>query len=330
MKHRNFLVVGGAGFVGRHLVAALAARGASVTVPTRRRERAKHLILLPTVDVVEADVRDARTLDELAAGCDAVVNLAGILHGRRATRGEQRPNRYGADFAQAHVELAQAAVGACRKAGVKRLLHMSALGADPAAPSEYLCSKGIGEQMVLAAADLEATVFRPSVIFGPDDRFLNLFARLAAVLPVLVLGSPGARFQPVYVGDVVKAMLAALESREAPGKRYDLCGPQEFTLREMMEFVCAATGRRRLIIGLPDALSYLQAWSMELLPVKLLTRDNYHSMKVPSVCDCAFPFGIQPVALAAAAPAWLRPSGPRERVAGSRERFAQLRWRARR
>ena len=334
MKQENFLVVGGSGFVGRHLVAALAALGARVTVPTRRRERAKHLILLPTVDVVEADLRDPAALAELAAGRDAVVNLAGILHARRAAPGEHGPNHYGEDFAQAHVELAQAVVGACRKAGAghnrPRLLHLSALGADPAAPSEYLRSKGIGEQAVLAADDLEVTVFRPSVIFGPEDDFLNMFAKIAALLPVIPLGSPAARFQPVYVGDVVKAMLAALESREAVGQRYDLCGPQECTLRELMEFVCAVTGRRRLIVGLPGALSYLQAWAMELLPGPLLTRDNVRSMQVPSVCNCAFPFGIQPVALEATAPAWLMPSGSRERIAGSRERFAQLRLRARR
>jgi NADH dehydrogenase len=331
LKHTNILVVGGSGFVGRHLVAALAARGARVTVPTRRRERAKHLILLPTVEVVEADVGDANVLAGLAAGRDAVINLAGILHGRRAARGEMGPNHYGPEFAHTHVELAQAVVGACRKAGAghnpPRLLHMSALGADPAAPSEYLRSKGIGERAVLAADDLEATVFRPSVIFGPEDKFLNLFAQLSALLPVLVLGSPEARFQPVYVGDVVKAMLASLESREAAGQRYDLCGPHECTLRELMAYVCAVTGRRRLIIGLPDSLSYLQAWAMELLPVKLLTRDNVRSMQVPSVCrSCnggAFPFGIQPVALEAAAPAWLAPSGPRER-------YPQLRLRAHR
>jgi uncharacterized protein YbjT (DUF2867 family) len=309
LKHLNFLVVGGSGFVGRHLVAALAARGARVTVPTRRRERAKHLILLPTVDVVEADPLDADTLASLAAGRDAVVNLAGILHGP--------------DFKPTHVELAQAVVNACRRAGVRRLLHMSALGADPAAPSAYLRSKGIGEQAVLAADDLEATVFRPSVIFGPEDQFLNQFEFLSRLFLVLALPKADARFQPVYVGDVVKAMLAAVESREAAGKRYDLCGPHECTLRELMEFVCAVTGRRRLVIGLPDALAYLQAWTLEKLPGPLLTRDNLRSMQVPSVSDCVFPFGIQPVSLEVAAPTWLAPSGPRER-------YPQLRWRARR
>lgn len=328
MKHENFLVVGGSGFVGRYLVAALAARGARVTVPTRRRERAKHLILLPTVDVVEVEQVDSRALASLAAGHDAVVNLVGVLHSPRARPGEEGPNHYGPAFAQAHVELAQAVVAACRETGVKRLLHMSALGADPAAPSEHLRSKGIGEQAVLAADDLEVTVFRPSVIFGPEDRFLNLFAQLAAFFPVLGLGSPGARFQPVYVGDVVKAMLAALESRESSGKRYDLCGPKEYTLRQLVELVCAITGRRRLVIGLTDALSYLQAWMLESLPLQLLTRDNYYSMQKPSVCDCAFPFGIQPAPLEAVAPSWLLPAGPRERFSGSRGRYAQLRWKA--
>jgi uncharacterized protein YbjT (DUF2867 family) len=304
----NVLVIGGSGFVGRHLVAALAARGKRVTVPTRRRDRAKHLILLPTVDVVEADVRDQTTLRRLAEGRDAVINLAGILHGP--------------DFTATHVELAQAVVNACHSTGVKRLLHMSALGADPHGPSAYQRSKGIGEQAVLAADDLEVTVFRPSVIFGPEDKFLNMFATLAKFLPVIALGSPDARFQPVYVGDVVAAYLAALDNRDAADQRYDLCGPRQYTLRELMQFVCATTGKTRLVIGLPDRLSYLQAWSMELLPFKkLLTRDNYYSMKVPNVCEGPFPFGIRPQALEALAPAWLTPSGPRER-------YPFLRWKA--
>ena len=323
MKHENILVVGGSGFVGRHLVAALAARGARVTVPTRSRERAKHLILLPTVDVVQVERLDARSLAALTAGCDAVVNLAGVLNSPRARPGEEGPNHYGPAFAQTHVELAQAVVAACRQAGVKRLLHMSALGADAKGPSEYLRSKGIGEQAALAADDLDVTVFRPSVIFGPEDRFLNLFARLATFFWVLAIGSPGARFQPVFVGDVVRSFLAALDDRDSTGKRYDLCGPKEYTLQELVEVVCVITGRRRLVIGLPDALSYLQAWMLELLPLQLMTRDNYNSMQVPSVCDCAFPFGIHPVLLEAAAPSWLAPTGPRER-------YPRLRWKAKR
>ncbi len=305
MRHGDVLVVGGAGFVGRHVVAALVRRGVRVTVPTRRRERAKHLLPLPTVDVVETDVGRAGELERLAAGKDAVVNLVGVLHSRRGRRDERGPNDYGPDFAHAHVELAQAAVRACRAAGARRLLHMSALGADPQGPSEYLRSKGIGERAALAAEDLAVTVFQPSVIFGPEDSFLNLFARLARFLPVLALACPEARFQPVYVGDVAQAFVDALDAHETHGRRYTLCGPRQYTLRELVQTVCRITGRRRLVIGLGDRLSYAQARLMELLPVKLMTRDNYYSMRVPSVCDGAFPFGIEPAALEAVAPAWL-------------------------
>jgi len=309
----NVLVIGGSGFVGRHLVAALAARGCSVTVPARRRERAKHLFLLPTVEVVEADVNRPGVLARLTAGCDTVINLAGVLHSRRGRRDERGPNDYGPDFAQVHVELSQAVVNACRAAGVKRLLHMSALGADPKAPSEYLRSKGIGERAALAAEDLAVTVFRPSVIFGPEDSFLNLFAMLAKFLPVIVLACPQARFQPVYVGDVVQAFLASLDESKARGKRYELGGPKQYTLRKLVETVCAITGRRRLIVGLGERLSMAQARMLELLPVKLMTRDNVRSMQVPSVCSTPFPFGIEPAALEALAPSWLAPVGPRER-----------------
>jgi len=206
------LILGGAGFLGRHLAAELARRAVEVTVPSRRRERAKHLIVLPTVDVVEADVNAPGVLERLAKGRDAVINLVGILHG---------------NFERAHVELPRAIVAACRAGGVARLLHVSALGAAPDAPSEYLRSKARGEEVVLGAAGLEATVFRPSVVFGPEDRFLNTFASLARYLPVLALACPHARFQPVYVGDVARAMAEALEKPEARGKRYELCGPRE-------------------------------------------------------------------------------------------------------
>jgi NADH dehydrogenase len=315
MRCDDILVVGGTGFVGRHLVAALAKRGARVAVPTRRRERARHLLPLPTVEVIEADIGRPGELERLAAGRDAVVNLCGVLHSRRGRRDERGPNDSGPDFARVHVELAQAVVNACHAAGVKRLLHRSALGADPQGPSEYLRSKGVGERAALAAADLAVTAFQPSVIFGPEDSFLNLFARLARFLPVLVLACPEARFQPVYVGDVARAFVAALEARESYGRRYTLCGPRRYTLRELVQAVCRITGRRRLVIGLGDRLSYLQARLMELAPVKLMTRDNYYSMRVPSVCDAAFPFGIEPAALEAMAPAWLAPRAAHARYA---------------
>jgi len=323
MKVGAVLAVGGAGFIGRHLVASLAAAGIRVTVPSRRRERAKHLILLPTVDVVEADIMAPGVLQRLCAGKQVVYNLVGILHSRRGRRDERGPNDYGPDFARVHVELPQAIVAACRTMGVRRLLHVSALGASPAGPSEYLRSKGIGEQAVLAAEDLDVTVFRPSVVFGPEDTFLNRFASMIRLLPVMAVPCPEAKFQPVYVGDVARALHFALEEPEARGKAYELCGPRVYTMKQLVESVCAMTGRHRLIIGLPDRLSYLQAWMLEHLPGKLMTRDNYRSMQVANTSDAPFPFHLQPQALEAVAPAYLAPSGPRER-------YPQFRWRAHR
>ena len=308
MKLDNVLVLGGSGFVGRHLVAALAANGIRVTVPSRHRERAKHLLPLPTVDVVETDIMAPGALEALAHGRQAVINLVGILHG---------------DFERVHAELPRRVVAACRACGVGRLLHMSALGASPGAPSEYLRTKAIGEQAALAATDLAVTAFRPSVIFGPEDAFLNTFAALARAFPVLPIACPQARFQPVYVADVTLVMSRALDELSTHGKVYELCGPRQYTLRELVELVCEMTGQHRAVVGLSDRLSYWQAFVMEKLPGKLITRDNLRSMQVPNVCAGAFPFGIRPQALEAAAPAYLAPAGPRER-------YPRLRWRARR
>lgn len=288
------MLLGGAGFLGRHLAAELARRSVEVTVPSRRRERAKHLIVLPTVNVVEADINAPGVLERLVRGCDAVINLVGTLLER--------------DFERVHAELPGVIASACRAGGVKRVLHVSALGAAADAPSEYQRSKARGERAVLEARDLDVTVFRPSVVFGPEDRFLNTFARLARYLPVLALACPQARFQPVYVGDVARAMADALDARSAHGKRYDLCGPREYTLKALVEYACAATGRPRLVLGLPPRLSYLQAWVLEHSPGRLMTRDNYRSMQVPNVCapDCTLPFGLAPTALEAVAPAYLQ------------------------
>jgi uncharacterized protein YbjT (DUF2867 family) len=231
MNYTNVLVVGGAGFIGRHVVNLLAARGIRATVPTRRRDRAKHLILLPTVEVIETNVNATGVLERLVAQCDAVINLAGVLHSRPAGAGSEAGRRFGQDFFETHVELPQHIVSACRAAGVKRLLHMSALGASRGAPSEYLRSKGAGEEVVLAADDLAVTVFRPSTVFGPEDRFLNLFAKFAAITPVLAIACPDARFQPVYVGDVAQAFVCSLNERDAIGKSYDLCGPPTGAVR---------------------------------------------------------------------------------------------------
>ncbi|MGE0558057.1 MAG: complex I NDUFA9 subunit family protein [Burkholderiales bacterium] len=302
MQFTDICIIGGSGFVGRHLCQQLAGRGYRVRVPTRDRERAKVLTLLPTVEVMVADVHDPAALAAAIRGCDAVINLVGVLHDGRGTGG----------FGGAHVELARKVVAACRDAGVRRLLHMSALAAAPDAPSNYLRSKGEAEHLVLDSG-LDVTVFRPSVIFGPEDNFLNLFAGLLRMFPVLPLAGHKARFQPVYVGDVAAAFVRSLADRTTFGGRYDLCGPKRYSLRELVAWVGATTGCRRPIIGLGRTLSLLQAAAMELLPVRLMTRDNLRSMQVDSVCDCAFPFGIKPQALEAVAPDWLAQHAPRAR-----------------
>ena len=308
MKIERVLVLGGSGFIGRHVVAELVRRGLKVTVPSRRRERAKHLILLPTAEVVEADIGRKGVLDRLVRGHDAVINLVGILHG---------------DFVQAHVELALAAVSACRAAGVKRLVHMSALGAAHDSPSEYQRTKARGEQAVIDAGDLTVTVFRPSVVFGPEDRFLNRFALFARLTPVFAVPCPQARLQPVYVQDVARAFALSLGDPASYNRGYELGGPRQYELKQLVELVCELTGRPRVVIGLPDWASYVQAFALEHLPGKLMTRDNYRSMGAPNVTSAPFPFGIVPQPLEAVAPAWLAPAGPRER-------YPQLRWRARR
>lgn len=312
MLIRNVLVLGGSGFLGRHVAHQLAEHGLQVRVPTRNRERARQLILLPTVDVVQADILDPGTLDRLVGNADAVVNLIGILHG---------------DFRRVHVELPRQIVEACHRHGVPRLVHVSALQADPAAPSQYLRSKGEGEQLVLAAQGdrLQTTILRPSVIFGREDHFLNLFAQLARRLPVIVLACPGARFQPVHVDDVARAVVTSLGEAHTFGQRYDLCGPRVYTLRQLVEYVVHAAGLRRPVFGLGRSLSMLQAAVLEHLPGKLMTRDNIRSMSVDNVCQCDFPaaFGFAPAPLEAIAPLYIADATPRGR-------YRWFRFRARR
>ena len=308
MSTARILVLGGSGFVGRHIVARLVAAGWNVVVPTRYRERAKHLILLPTVDVVEADIHDPVALEQLAAATDAAMNLVGILNERR--RG---------DFEHAHVELPRKLVAACRAVRVPRLLHMSALNAGATAPSRYLRSKGEGEALV-ADSGLAWTIFQPSVIFGREDSFLNLFARLERFLPVIALACADARFQPVYVGDVANAFVRAVDDDRTHRMRYPLCGPKVYTLRELVAYVGELTGYARPIAPLGPALSKLQARVLELLPGKLMSRDNLASMELDSVCDCDFPavFASKPTALEAVAPDYLTPAATRSRYSGLR------------
>lgn len=314
MKTKNILLIGGSGFLGSHVARRLAAQGHSLTVPTRHRERARHLIVLPTVEVVETDVHDEACLAELVAGQDAVINLVGILHSRYGLP-------YGPDFARAHVELPRKIATACRAAGVRRLAHVSALNADVNGPSQYLRSKGEGEAVLRAAGEaLDLTIFRPSVIFGADDAFLNLFARLQRLVPVMPLGNPKARFQPVYVEDVAQAIVASLDRRDAVGQAYCCCGPRVYTLAELVRYVGRQIGKPRPIVALPEALARIQAGLLELLPNPPMSVDNLDSMDVDSVCPGGdlLPFGMRPAALEAVAPEYLAASTPRYRYYGYR------------
>jgi NADH dehydrogenase len=300
---QRVLVLGGSGFVGRHVVNALADAGHFVVVLTRRRSRARHLLLLPTVQVVEADPYDTATLVRYARDMTAAINLVGVLH------------EHGhATFERAHVELPRLLAGACRTAGVARIFHMSALGAASDAPSRYLRSKADGEAAVTASG-LASTIFRPSVIFGREDTFLNLFAKLARWFPVLPLAAPNARFQPIYAGDVAACFLHALDDNETIGERYALCGPKVYTLAGLVRYVAEVSGHPRPVVPLGPRLSTLQARAMELMPGSLLTRDNLASMQVDSVCDGSFPdrLGVVPVALEAIAPEYLAPAAQHSR-----------------
>ncbi|MGH8633156.1 MAG: complex I NDUFA9 subunit family protein [Burkholderiales bacterium] len=303
MEITTVCVLGGSGFIGRHVCHALAAAGYRVRVATRDRERAKEqLILLPTVAVAAVNIHDPAQLAAFVRGTDAVINLVGVLHDGRGDR----------SFQAAHVELARKVVEACRSCGIRRLLHMSALASARDGPSRYLRSKGEAEAIVRESG-LGWTLYRPSVVFGPGDSFLNLFATLLRFSPVVALACPRARFQPVFVEDVAAAFVTGLADLGSFGQSYDLCGPRVYTLRELVEYVGTVIGRRRLVVGLNDALSYCQALVLELLPVKLMTRDNYYSMKVDNVCSCDFPFGIAPAALEAVAPSYLGQRTPRAR-----------------
>ena len=308
---KKVLLLGGTGFVGRHVCEKMVRQQWRVTVPTRRESHAKEVKPLPFVDVIEADVQGPAALAQLVAGHDVVVNLIAVLHGTEAA------------FERTHVELARKLVAACKTAGVQRVVHVSALGAAVDAPSLYLRSKAAGEA-VLATSGLELTVLRPSVIFGADDRFLNLFARLQGIFPVMPLAGADARFQPVWVEDIADAIAHCCKLNSTTAPVYEGFGPETFTLRQLVELAGHLSGHQRKVIGLPMALGRLQAWVMERAPGEpLMSRDNLDSMRVDNVASGKLPglqaLGIKPAALRAIAPTYLGLQGPHSSMQGLRE-----------
>lgn len=299
---KKILVLGGTGFVGRHVCEKLSRQGYRITVPTRRRSNAQRVQSLPMLDVLEVNIHDPVALAALVAGHDAVVNLIAILHGDQAS------------FERAHVEFPKKLATACQQAGVKRLVHISALGAALDAPSMYQRSKARGEA-ALQAANLDLTILRPSVIFGADDKFLNLFAKLQKVFPVMPLAGASTKFQPVWVEDVAQAVVISLGGQKpGAGNIIEAGGPDVVTLKELVQFSAIAAGinrgRGRPVLALPPFLGKLQAMAMRLLPGEpLISQDNLDSMKVDNVGTGKLPnlqsLGITPSALAAIVPTYL-------------------------
>ena len=305
------LVIGGTGFVGRCVVSRLVAAGHVVHVPTRRLAHARELQVHPTVTVLQADVHDAAALNKLVAGCDVVINLVGILHSRSG-------QPYGADFDRAHVQLPRQIAQACCLHQVRQLIHISALGADAQGPSGYLRSKAAGEQAIRevfaaqpAGATDTFTFLRPSVIFGPGDQFMNMFARLARVFPVLPMAGAKARMQPVYVGDVASAVMHVLGNPRAAAQTYALAGPRIYTLGELVELAALWSGHPRSVIEMPMSLGRVQAFMFECLPgVPLMSRDNLDSLTVDNVSPSPMnpELGIVPTPLESVAPIYLMPT----------------------
>jgi NADH dehydrogenase len=306
-RSKEVVLLGGTGFVGRVLASLLSQQGYSVTIPTRHAARHRDMALMRGVRLIGgtpaaadmANDRSEQNWHEVLFEGSILINLIGILN-------EQRHD--GKGFEQAHVHTTQIALEAAAKAGVKRYLHMSALGADANNGSSfYLRSKGKAEDWAHEFGEqhgIAVTSFRPSVIFGPQDSFLNRFARLARLIPgVFPLACADARFAPVYVGDVADQFVAAIMDTSTIGKRIDLCGPTEYRLRELVAYAAKTSGHPRLVIGLPDWAARLQARVLEWVPGQPFTRDNYDSLQTPSVCAEGCP--LQTTRLERIAPGYL-------------------------
>jgi NADH dehydrogenase len=306
----NVCVLGGSGFVGTELVIRLVRAGHWVRVPTRNLSHAERLRVLDTVELRVANVHEPRVLSQLLRGCDAVVNLVGILN----------PHRQ-ASFELVHTELAAKVMAAARTAAVRRVLQMSALGAAAEAPSRYLRSRAAAEARLRAPphgepprAEPEVTIFRPSVIFGPRDSLTNRFARLLRLTAgVLPLARARTRFAPICVYDVAAALLCALEARSSAGQIYELCGPQILTLEEIVRLTARVARLPCRIFPLPDVIARLQGLVMGLLPGKPFTLDNFRSLTRDAVCreDGCRRLGLVPQPMLALLPTYLDPDRPR-------------------
>ena len=277
---RNLLLLGGSGFIGSQLAFAFANRGWRVSVPCRRPHRHRALLVHPGIRLLEANILDTAELKQLCQDQHAVINLVGILHEKRK-----------GDFRRIHVDFVKSVVETCSELGIKRLLHVSALGADQASGSSlYLRSKGEGENLLhtFGQRGLHVTSFQPSVVFGKDDDFINRFAGILKLcLGFFPLACHDSKLSPVYVGDLVARMVASIDDRASYAKRYEICGPEVFTLREIVELIIDTLDLHVRVLPLSKGLSRLQAVILQNLPGKLFTMDNYRSLQTDNVCsDC--------------------------------------------
>ena len=294
----RILLLGGTGFVGRHVCEKLTRLGCSTTVITRRANQASAIQNLPRVNVIEGDVYNAEFLTQCMQQHDVVINLIAILHGTPAA------------FEKAHVQLPQVIAKACQDSGVKRLIHISALGASLAGPSDYQRSKARGEE-VFKQAGLELTLLQPSVIFGKEDKFLNLFAQIQSITPIVPLAGATTRFQAVWVEDVANAIAHCVVNSDTAGKTYELCGHEVFTLQQLVQksgqWAGIRQGKGRLVFGIPHALAWLQAFLMELAPGQpLMSRDNLASMEVDNIAS-GHTLGLKDLNIEAAAVSSIAP-----------------------
>ena len=308
IKKSVICVLGGSGFVGHRLLARLANQGHHLRVPTRYREDHKDLLVHPNLELRQCDIHRQETLNSLFEGCDSVINLVGILNEK---------GHDGSGFSQVHTELTRKVVESCLQNQVPHLVYLSALNADgEQGASHYLRSKGEAEKIIRRSGqDLAGTILQPSVIFGAGDSFTNRFASLLRILPVFPLAVPRARMAPVYVEDVVSVIALCLDDRSLKGKTLQLCGPQVFSLKEIVQLIAESMRCKRLIIGLPDSLSSLQAAILEYWPGKPFSRDNYRSLKVHSLCseDGFAKTGISPHHFSKLLLGWLGPVMARDK-----------------
>jgi uncharacterized protein YbjT (DUF2867 family) len=278
MHFNKVLLLGGSGFIGQQLAFALANRGYLVTVPCRRPHRHRALSIHANIRVVGSNVFDNTQLDQLCKSQNSVINLIGILHERKK-----------GDFRKVHVDFIKTLVSTCTHNNIKRLLHLSALGADQArGTSFYLRSKGEGESLLhtFGRKDLYVTSFQPSVVFGPNDQFINRFANILKLcVSFFPLACPNSKFAPIFVGDLVTRVADTIDDKATHGKRYTLCGPEVFTLKQILELIATSMGLSCRIVPLGNGLSKLQALVLQSLPGNLFTLDNYRSLQTPSVCD---------------------------------------------